>query len=78
MLTNILSKICNYLNTNKIPEIIPYLIGKDLETYLNISDLYNIKLLNKELNYIDNSKKSYLHSSFFFIYQSRLIINPSL
>ena len=50
MLTNILSKICNYLNTNKIPEIIPYLIGKDLETYLNISDLYNIKLLNKELN----------------------------
>ena len=50
MLAIVLSKIYFYVNPVKIPDIIPYLIGKDLETYLNISDLYNVKLLNKELN----------------------------
>jgi len=50
MLAIVLSKIYSYVNPVKIPDIIPYLIGKDLETYLNISDLYNVKLLNKELN----------------------------
>jgi len=50
MLAIVLSKIYSYVNPINIPDIIPYLIGKDLETYLNISDLYNVKLLNKELN----------------------------
>jgi len=50
MLAIVLSKIYFYVNPIKIPDIIPYLIGKDLEMYLNISDLYNVKLLNKELN----------------------------
>ena len=51
MLVTVLSKIISYVNPVKIPDIIPYLIGKDLETYLNIRDLRNIKLVNKELNH---------------------------
>ena len=51
MLATVLSKIISYVNPVKIPDIIPYLIGKDLETYLNIRDLRNIKLVNKELNH---------------------------
>ena len=50
MLTNILSNIYYHMFPKKIPGIIPYLIGKNLETYLNVSDLHKIKLLNKELN----------------------------
>ena len=50
MLATVLSKIISDVNPVKIPDIIPYLIGKDLETYLNIRDLRNIKLVNKELN----------------------------
>jgi len=50
MLTNILSNIYYYIYPKKIPAIIPYLIGKNLETYLNVSDLHKIKLCNKELN----------------------------
>ena len=49
MISDILSSVYYYINPIKIPEIILYLIGKNLETYLNISDLYNVKLLNKEL-----------------------------
>ena len=50
MISDILSGVYYYINPIKIPEIIFYLIGKNLETYLNISDLYNVKSLNKELN----------------------------
>ena len=50
MLTNILSNIYYYIYPKKIPAIIPYLIGKNLETYLNVSDLHKIKSCNKELN----------------------------
>jgi len=34
----------------KIPDIIPYLSGKNLELYLTIKELHKVKLLNKELN----------------------------
>ena len=57
----LLSNIYYSFFPTRVPDIIYYIIGKNLEPYLNITDLHKLKLVNRELkNNIYLQKELYL------------------